>query len=138
MKKSTNSMMDPKYLLLDFEQALSDGFKDIFPNVIIARDRFYFTQANVKRLNELGLQNVVSEVSQDLSVLWERPSKEDFNAHLITFLNKWDRRASQYSEGYFCPTWLSQYPPHKWASYGRSKDTPSGKVTLFLSSLANY
>jgi hypothetical protein len=69
MKKTTNSMMDPKYLLLDFEQALSDGFKDIFPNVIIARDCFHFVQANVKRLNELGLQNLVTEVSQDLGVL---------------------------------------------------------------------
>jgi hypothetical protein len=47
-------MMDPKHLLLDFEQVLSDGFTDIFPDVIIARDRFHFVQANVKCLNELG------------------------------------------------------------------------------------
>jgi hypothetical protein len=104
MKKSTNSMMDPKYLLLDFEQALSNGFQDVFSNVIIARDRFHFVQANVKCLNELGLQSLATEVSQDLGVLWEKPSKEEFDTHLITFLNKWDRRASQYSEGYFRPT----------------------------------
>jgi hypothetical protein len=127
MKKATNAMMDPKYLLLDFEQALSDGFQDVFPNVIITRDHFHFVQANVKCLNELSLQNLVTEVSLDLSMLWEKPSKEDFDTYLLTFLYKWDRRASQYSEGYFRPTWLNQYPPHEWASYGRSKDTLSGK-----------
>jgi hypothetical protein len=89
-------------------------------------------QANVKRLNELGLQNLVTEVSQDLGVLWEKPTKEEFDSHLITFLDKWDRRASQYSEGYFRLTWLSRCPPHEWASYGRSKDTPSGKSLIFF------
>jgi hypothetical protein len=54
MNKETNSMMDPKYLLLNFNQALSNGFVDIFPNVIIARNRFHFVQAKVKRLTELG------------------------------------------------------------------------------------
>jgi hypothetical protein len=126
MKKSTNAMMDPKYLLLDFKQALSDGFQDVFPNIIITRDRFHFIQANVKHLGKLGLQNLVTEVSQDLGVLWKKPSKEEFDTHLTTFLDKWDRRASQYSEGYFRPNWLSRYPPHEWASYGRSKNTPSG------------
>jgi hypothetical protein len=127
MKKATNAMMDPKYLLLDFKQALSDGFQDVFLDIIIVRDCFHFVQANVKRLNELGLQNLVTEVSQDLGVLWEKPSKKDFDIHLITFLDKWDRRASQYSERYFHPIWLSRYPPHEWAFYGRSRDMPSGK-----------
>jgi hypothetical protein len=126
MKKNTNAMMDPKYLLLDFEQPLSDDFQNVFPDVIIARDHFHFIQANIKHLGKLGLQNLVTEVSQDLDVLWEKSSKEEFDGHLITFLNKWDKRASQYSEGYFRPNWLSQYPSHEWVSYGRSKDTPSG------------
>lgn len=85
MKKATNAMLDPKYLLLDFEQALSDGFQDVFPNVIIARDRFHFVQANVKRLNKLGLQNLVTEVSQDLSVLWEKPCKEEFDPSSLSW-----------------------------------------------------
>jgi hypothetical protein len=55
MKKNTNTMMDSKYLLLNFEQTLSDGFQDIFPDVIIVRDRFHFVQANVKHLGKLGL-----------------------------------------------------------------------------------
>jgi hypothetical protein len=132
MNKETNSMMDPKYLLLDFEQALSDAFVDIFPNTIIARDRFHFVQANVKRLIELGLQSLIDEVSKDLEVLWEQPTKAEFDACVTTFLNKWDVRSRAYSEGYFRPTWLNRYPPHEWAGYGRSEDTPEGNPHIFF------
>jgi hypothetical protein len=38
---------------------------------------------------------------------------------------------------YFHPTWLSRYPPHEWASYGRSKDTPSGKLLTVVCIVAN-
>ena len=69
MKKITNAMIDPKYLLLDFKQALSDGFQDVFSGVIIVRNCFHFVQVNVKYLNKLSLQNLVIKVSENLRVL---------------------------------------------------------------------
>jgi hypothetical protein len=102
INKHTNAMMNPKYLLLNFEQVMSNGFKDVFPNVIIVRDRFHFVQANIKYLNELGLQHLVTEVSKNLNVLWTKPIKEDFDKYLNDdFLQKWNRRVRQYSDSYF-------------------------------------
>jgi hypothetical protein len=69
----------------------------------------------------------ITELSSDLGVLWEKSSKEEFNVHIHTFLNKWDKKAPQYSK-YFHTNWLDRHSPHKWAAYGRCKDMLSGKA----------
>jgi hypothetical protein len=81
-------MVNPKYIILDFEQALSDRFIGVFPNAIIARDYFHFVQTNVKYLGELGMKGVATEVSDNFRVLWYKLTKEEFDIFIIKFLAK--------------------------------------------------
>jgi hypothetical protein len=114
-----------KYCLLDFEEALADGFCKTFPDVTILNDFFHFIQANVKRASQLGLKSVVKDIVTDLNTLWYKPTKQEFDVYLNAFLNKWDKEAPHYST-YFRSTWLDRYSPIKWASYARPSDAPSG------------
>jgi hypothetical protein len=89
------------------------------------RDYFHFKQVNLRKLQKIGLSHLRSEVSADLSVIWNADTKEEFDKHLDQFLDKWDRRALLYTE-YFRRVFMGQHPPHTWAAFGRGKDAPSG------------
>jgi hypothetical protein len=55
-------VMAPKAALMDFKEALVQGFEHIFPEASVLGDFFHFVQANVRRIGELGFKNLVSEV----------------------------------------------------------------------------
>jgi hypothetical protein len=57
------------------------------------RDYFHMKQANMRKLQKIGLSHLRFEVGQDISVLWHADTKEDFNDRLDVFLDKWDRTA---------------------------------------------
>ncbi len=69
IKKESKANISPKYCLLDFEEALADGFRSAFPGTVIAKDLFHLKQANLRRLKLLGLKEHWSWVSSDLTVL---------------------------------------------------------------------
>jgi transposase-like protein len=111
--------------LLDFEEALASAFTAVFPNCTIMRDYFHFKQANLRKLQKIGLSHLRSEVAADLSVIWNADTKKEFDTLLDEFLNKWDRRAPSYTD-YFRRVFVGQHPSHTWAAFGRGKDAPSG------------
>jgi hypothetical protein len=85
--------MSPKGVLLDFEQALSQGFTRVFPKAAVYRDFFHFVQANVRRMAELGFKPRVKELVSDLNKLWYATTKQHFNEEVELFLAKWDEIA---------------------------------------------
>jgi hypothetical protein len=115
----------PKYCLLDFEEALAEGFHKAVPDVLVLHDFFHFIQANVKKAGQLGMKLNVSNIVTDLNTLWYKPTKEEFDVCLAEFIRQWDIRAPQYT-AYFRSTWLDLHPPRKWAAYARPSDSPSG------------
>lgn len=118
--------MSPKEIHLDFEEALANGFSAVFPSAAILRDFFHFIQANVKKLNQLRLPRTeISAVVADLNALWYKPTKREFDANLVAFLDKWDEATQGYTP-YFRSTWLTRFTPREWASCARSSDSRSG------------
>lgn len=124
IKELTNGRMDPTGCLLDFEEALASAWLRVFPKSSIMRDFFHLQQANRRKMGKIGLSNMKEELKQDIRVLWYSDTKDEFDAHLTTFLDKWDEKAPQYSK-YFRRVWVGQHPPSTWASYNRDTDAPS-------------
>lgn len=141
MKKTTKDVMSPKGVLLDFEEALSEGFVRVFPDAAVLADFFHFVcsihsfallfinvkkvQANVKAIQKLGFKSRSKDVVKGVQSLWYAPTKKDFDAALGEFLVEWDREISAYAT-YFRRNWLDRYHPEKWASYARVYNAPSG------------
>jgi hypothetical protein len=123
--KATKKIMTPKGVLLDFEEALSQGFTRVFPKAAVYRDFFHYVQANVKRIAELGFKGKASELVADLNKVWYSPTKQQFNETIEWFLHKWDEMVPTYT-AYFRNNWLNRYRPEEWASFGRPSDAPSG------------
>jgi hypothetical protein len=128
INKHTKGVMRPTKVYMDFEKALSDSFTNVFPLATIARDRFHFIQANVRKMSKLGYGPSVSDLVKDLNVLWEKPSKEDFDTYLLEFLDKWNTISSYC--GYFRSTWLELHPSKDWAKYRRRPGARSGMQFL--------
>lgn len=42
VKKTTKNVMSPKGVLLDFEEALAEGFVKVFPDAAVLADFFHF------------------------------------------------------------------------------------------------
>lgn len=131
IKNAAKSAIHPKAVYLDFEEVLSDGFQKIFPSATIRRDFFHLVQANVKKIGQLGLKSMASEVVADINTLWGKLLKESFDVYLETFLHKWDRIAPQYSK-YFQNTWFQHHSLKDWAFYTWLSDARSG-ILLFYS-----
>ncbi len=74
--------MAPTGVLLDFEEALSKGFTNIFPDALAFGDFFHVVQANVKQAGQLGLKPIVI----GLRKLWHAPSKEKFDNGIVVLL----------------------------------------------------
>ena len=123
-------MLKPKYCLLDFEEALAEGFHKTFPDVIIFKDYFHFKQANMRQLKSLGLKQWCSKVSTQLSALWDKSSKPEFDVCLKELLTEWGINIPKF-KGYFQDTWLNRHPPEDWASYARPDNVPSGNISPF-------
>ncbi len=122
--------MSPKGVFLDFEEALSKGFTNVFPTAAVYRDFFHFVQANVKQIAVLGFKSKAKELVPDLNKLWYAPTKSEFNIEVQQFLDKWDETVPTYT-AYFRINWLNRYPTEEWASYGRPGDVRSGLLILF-------
>lgn len=58
IKKETKERMSPRGVLLDFEEALSQGFVKVFPEASVLADFFHMVQANVKKIGQLGFKSV--------------------------------------------------------------------------------
>lgn len=132
--KETKKLMSPKGVLLDFEEALSQGFVNVFPGAAVYRDFFHFVQANVKQIAVLGFKSEAKKLVPDLNKLWYAPTKPDFNSEVQVFLDKWDEIVPTYTS-YFRTYWLNRYKSEEWASYGRPSDVRSGLciyVTSFI------
>jgi hypothetical protein len=89
--------MSPEAMLCDFEEALSQGFTNVFPWAVVYNDFFHFMQANVRRLGQMGLQSEVEDARVGLQSLWYAPTKQEFDAALVVFLEEWDGRAPTYT-----------------------------------------
>jgi hypothetical protein len=120
--------MRPTEVYLDFEKALSDAFTNVFLLATVTRDLFHFIQANVKKMGKLEYGSRVTQLVEDLNVLWEKPGKGEFDAYLLEFLDKWNAIPSYC--GYFRSTWLELHPPKDWAKHGRRPDARSGMQLL--------
>jgi hypothetical protein len=83
-------------------------------------------------LKRLGLGSDWSTVSKDLTLLWDMPTKKEFDSCLNNFLDKCASERPKYGE-YFRDTWLDRYPPRDWAAYARPGDVPSGNTCTFSS-----
>jgi transposase-like protein len=123
--------MRPTEVYLDFEKALSDAFTNVFPSAIVARDLFHFIQANVKKAGKLGYGSSVGDLVKDLNALWGKPSKGEFDAYLLEFINKWNSRMPSYC-GYFRSTWLELHPLKDWAKHGRRPGVRSGNTAFAI------
>jgi hypothetical protein len=132
-----NGMMSPKAVLLDFEEALSEGFIKVFLNAAIQRDMFHFVQANVKQAGQLGLKTNVKEIVVDVNILWYASTKQEFDREVAQFLDKCDKREPSYST-YFRTNWLNRFPPETWASFGRPSDALSGCFRLFIMTIISF
>lgn len=128
VKKTTKGIMSPKGVLLDFEEALSEGFVRVFPYAAILADFFHFVQANVKEIQKLGFKAKVKDVVTGVQSLWYAPTKADFDAALGEFLTQWNREVPAYAT-YFRRNWLNRYHPEKWASYARADNAPAGSAS---------
>jgi hypothetical protein len=132
--------MYPKGVLLDFEEALAEGFAKVFPDAAVLADFFHFVcyslnsipfsnakqiQANVKTIQKLGFKGRSKDVVKGVQSLWYAPTEPKFKEVLKEFLAKWDEEIPAYAT-YFRRNWLDRYHPEKWASYARADNAPSG------------
>lgn len=133
--------MSPKGVLLDFEEALAEGFAKVFPDAATLCDFFHFVrsnlslvifsnyltqvQANVKAIQRLGFKLKSKDVVKGVRSLWYAPTKEEFDSAVAKFLAEWDKDVPAYAT-YFRRTWLTRYHPEKWASYARADNAPPG------------
>jgi hypothetical protein len=62
--------------------------------------------------------------------------KEDFDARLDVFLDKWNRQTPAYTD-YFRRVWIEQYLPYMWAVFGQEKDVSSDLCLLHYVKSAN-
>lgn len=127
MKAKTGNIMNPHGVLVDFEEALVIAFKAVFDLCSIWHDFFHFQQANVHKLQSMGLSDLRADVSAETRVIWKCSTKTEFDAKTDAFLGKWDEIIPQYTR-YFRDTWLKRFPPEEWASFARPKDAPTGKI----------
>jgi hypothetical protein len=117
--------MAPKTALIDFEEALTQGFEHIFPEASVLGDFFHFVQTNVKKIGELGFKNLASEVVVGMNKVWGATPKAAFDREVLQFLTEWDDRMPAYTS-YFRKNWLDRYHSEKWAAYARADDDLSG------------
>ncbi len=129
IKVATGNRMNPESLLVDFEEALSGAWLDVFPQSMISHDFFHFQQCIVKNAKKMGLTELVVEIAADTRELWNAPTKFVFDELTQVFVNKWKPRIPQFIT-YFENTWLKRFKPDTWASFGRPDDVPSGSGAL--------
>lgn len=98
--------------------------------MIIFKDFFHFKQANIRQLKRLGLKQEGHTVSTQLSALWDKPSKREFDVYLHELLTEWGTYMPKYRT-YFQETWVDRHPPEDWASYARPDDVPLGNIPSF-------
>ena len=118
-------------VVIDFEEATASAFNVVFPDCTIMRDYFHLKQANMKKFHKIGLSHLRKEIRHDISVIWNADTKEEFDARLDMFLDKWNERVPAYTD-YFRRVWMGQHQPHAWASFVRGKDAPSGLLFVIL------
>ena len=119
--------MSPLGALLDFEEALSQGFEHVFPEAAVLNDFFHFVQANVKKIGQLGFKSHAHSVVVGVNKLWYARTKANFDKETVEFLAEWDNTVPAYAS-YFRKNWLKRFKPERWASFGRAGDAPSGTL----------
>ncbi len=127
IKTKTNDRMNPEGLLVDFEEALSSAFVEVFSSCMVWHDFFHFQQANVKNLKKMGLSDYVKEVCNDTRALWNQLTKRDFDQFLGEFINRWNQVIPQYIT-YFRNVWINRFKPNVWARFARPEGVPSGML----------
>jgi hypothetical protein len=116
--------LDPKFILCDYEIALREAPKRVWPSVVVYGDAFHFVQCNVKWMKSQN-SSLVKELVVTLRVLWASPTMERFQSNLNNFTVKWASSCPAYI-AYFNKTWLKTYAPVSWAYWGRMEKVPSG------------
>lgn len=77
---------------------MASAWREVFPKCSIMRDYFHLEQANLKKLHKIGLSDFRTEIAIDISNMWNADTKEEFDARLQEFLDKWDPRAPEYTD----------------------------------------
>jgi transposase-like protein len=125
--------------VLDFEQALGQGFEAVFRRAKIYRDYFHFVQAQTRKMAKLKYKQHKAEVVTDVRALWYASSEQQFYERVNKFLDKWSKIVPDYAT-YFEKNWakrdvrdpLPHFPPVEWASYGRPPNALSGMLLFCL------
>jgi hypothetical protein len=108
-------MMAPKRVVLDFEEALSQVFVDVFLTATVTRDFFHFVQANVKRVGQLGLKAEAKAVVSDLNLLWYANDKHVFDSRLHEL---WKSGSAP------CPNMQLTWSARGWSDFHLSNGRP--------------
>jgi hypothetical protein len=137
IQKESKGLLAPLGVALDFEDALAEGFVRVFPRAIICGDFFHLMQANVKKIHQLRLQTLETDVINGVCELFYAVTKVDFDGTLDKFLKKMEERAPAYTS-YFRRTWLDHYNPEKWALFARPSTAPTGTLLHVSSSYCYF
>lgn len=112
---------------MDFEEALSNAWLEVFPESSILRDLFHFMQANKRKVKEFKLKHYKEDIKVGLQRIWHADSKPEFDLRQDEFLHKWTELAPEFAD-YYERVWMKLYPSTEWASYARPADAPSGTL----------
>jgi hypothetical protein len=127
LKEFVDNTYDPENVFGDYETAIHEAIRVVFPNARYFGDSFHFMQANVRWLRKNKIQpETQKDVITSLRLLWTSPTREEFHQNLQTLLTKWQHNIPEYSK-YFETVWLKENPPVMWAYFARAaKNLPSG------------
>jgi hypothetical protein len=119
--------MNPLAILRDFDLALENAAKQVFPRSRTVGDLWHFLHDNEKWLSTHGGKEHVSTAMITLRILWASQTHNEFALNLEDFISFWQARFPDYVT-YFTKTWIATRPSSTWAAYTYGDDTriPTG------------
>lgn len=129
LKELTRNAFRPITALVDFELAIHNALRQVFPEISVLGDAFHFVQANTRWLLQNNLNHLRNDAISALRTLWTSKTVAQFTNNLQAFLQEWNLKAPNYSS-YFQQQWLQKTQSTQWALYGRVDTVPSGDNAL--------
>jgi transposase-like protein len=99
----TGNTWHPYGCMVDFELAIWEGVKQVFPDIMIFGCLFHFKQATRRWMSSKYMsdhltseehamdKDVIDEIDSDLFQLYRQPSEEEFNLEWRNFQKKWKK-----------------------------------------------